>query len=93
MTARRPSLFSRIPLASAYSGELYSTVNSRRAWCACAAARVVLKGCHTVIREHFTLKPVRSEPEGARVTLEQVSTPPPCGLPETWSAIHLSRAP
>jgi len=36
-----------------------------------AAARVVHEGCRKVMREHFTLKPVRSELEGARVTLEQ----------------------
>ena len=36
-----------------------------------AAARVVHEGCRKAMREHFTLKPVRSEPEGARVTLEQ----------------------
>ena len=35
-----------------------------------AAARVVHEGCRTVMREHFTLDPVRGEPEGARVTLE-----------------------
>jgi hypothetical protein len=35
-----------------------------------AAARVVHEGCRKVIREHFTLDPVRNEPEGARVTLE-----------------------
>jgi hypothetical protein len=36
-----------------------------------AAARVVHEGCRKVMREHFTLDPVRSEAEGARVTLEQ----------------------
>ena len=36
-----------------------------------AAARVVHEGCRKVVREHFTLDPVRSEAEGARVTLEQ----------------------
>lgn len=36
-----------------------------------AAARVVHDGCRKVIREHFALAPVRSEQEGARVTLEQ----------------------
>jgi Domain of unknown function (DUF2760) len=35
-----------------------------------AAARVVHEGCRKVMREHFTLEPVRGEPEGARVTLE-----------------------
>jgi hypothetical protein len=36
-----------------------------------AAARVVHEGCRKVMREHFTLDPVRSEAEGTRVTLEQ----------------------
>lgn len=35
-----------------------------------AAARVVHEGCAKVLREHFTIEPVRSEAEGARVTLE-----------------------
>lgn len=34
-----------------------------------AAARVVHEGCRKVLREHFTLQPVRPEAEGARVTL------------------------
>jgi hypothetical protein len=34
-----------------------------------AAARVVHKGCAKVLREHFSLEAVRSEPEGSRVTL------------------------
>ncbi|MGD2073998.1 MAG: DUF2760 domain-containing protein [Gammaproteobacteria bacterium] len=35
-----------------------------------AAARVVHEGCRKVIREHFTLEPVRVEAEGTGVTLE-----------------------
>jgi hypothetical protein len=35
-----------------------------------AAARVVHEGCARVLREHFTIEPVRSEAEGSRVTLE-----------------------
>jgi hypothetical protein len=35
-----------------------------------AAARVVHEGCRKVMHEHFTLKPVRGEPEGSRLTLE-----------------------
>jgi hypothetical protein len=34
-----------------------------------AAARVVHEGCTKVLREHFTLVPVRAEAEGARITL------------------------
>lgn len=34
-----------------------------------AAARVVHEGCRKVLREHFTLAPVRSEAEGSRITL------------------------
>ncbi len=34
-----------------------------------AAARVVHEGCRKVLREHFTLVPVRAEAEGARITL------------------------
>jgi hypothetical protein len=36
-----------------------------------AAARVVHEGCARVLREHFTIEPVRNENEGARVTLEE----------------------
>jgi hypothetical protein len=36
-----------------------------------AAARVVHEGCRKVLREHFTIEPVRQETEGARVTLAQ----------------------
>ncbi|MDB5793317.1 MAG: hypothetical protein JWQ80_3341 [Massilia sp.] len=35
-----------------------------------AAARVVHEGCARVLKEHFTIQPVRSEAEGARVTLD-----------------------
>lgn len=34
-----------------------------------AAARVVHEGCRKVLREHFSLEPVRSESEGSRITL------------------------
>lgn len=36
-----------------------------------AAARVVHEGCARVLKEHFTIQPIRSEAEGARVTLEE----------------------
>ena len=36
-----------------------------------AAARVVHEGCARVLREHFTIEPVRAEAEGARITLEE----------------------
>lgn len=36
-----------------------------------AAARVVHEGCSKVLREHFTIEPVRSEAEGSRVTLAE----------------------
>lgn len=36
-----------------------------------AAARLVHDGCRTVLREHFTIKPVRTEAEGSRVTLQE----------------------
>ena len=35
-----------------------------------AAARVVHEGCAKVLREHFSLVPVRDEAEGSRVTLQ-----------------------
>ncbi len=35
-----------------------------------AAARVVHEGCRKVLREHFTLAPVRTEAEGSRLTLQ-----------------------
>lgn len=34
-----------------------------------AAARVVHEGCRKVLREHFSIAPVRTEAEGSRVTL------------------------
>lgn len=36
-----------------------------------AAARVVHEGCARVLKEHFTIAPVRTEAEGSRVTLEE----------------------
>ena len=36
-----------------------------------AAARVVHEGCARVLKDHFTIQPVRSEAEGSRVTLEE----------------------
>ena len=36
-----------------------------------AAARVVHEGCRKVLREHFSIAPVRAEPEGSRVTLAE----------------------
>ena len=35
------------------------------------AARLVHEGCCKVLREHFTLAPVRPEAEGSRITLNQ----------------------
>ncbi|WER47551.1 DUF2760 domain-containing protein [Cupriavidus sp. WKF15] len=34
-----------------------------------AAARLVHDGCRAVLREHFTIRPVRAEAEGSRITL------------------------
>jgi hypothetical protein len=34
-----------------------------------AAARLVHDGCRAVLREHFTIRPVRDEAEGSRITL------------------------
>jgi hypothetical protein len=34
-----------------------------------AAARLVHNGCRATLREHFTIRPVREEAEGSRVTL------------------------
>ena len=34
-----------------------------------AAARLVHEGCAKVLREHFSIAPVREEPEGCRITL------------------------
>lgn len=36
-----------------------------------AAARVVHEGCAKVLREHFTIEPVRQESEGSRITLNE----------------------
>lgn len=36
-----------------------------------AAARVVHEGCAKVLREHFTIEPVRAEAEGSRIVLEE----------------------
>jgi hypothetical protein len=35
-----------------------------------AAARIVHEGCRKVLREHFTIAPVRSEAEGSRISLD-----------------------
>lgn len=36
-----------------------------------AAARLVHEGCRKVLREHFTIEPVRPEAEGSRVSLNE----------------------
>jgi hypothetical protein len=36
-----------------------------------AAARVVHEGCSKVLREHFTIEPVRAEAEGSRIELAE----------------------
>jgi hypothetical protein len=36
-----------------------------------AAARVVHEGCRKVLREHFSIEPIRSENEGSRITLAE----------------------
>ena len=36
-----------------------------------AAARVVHEGCRKTLKQHLTIEAVRTEPEGARVTLEE----------------------
>jgi hypothetical protein len=36
-----------------------------------AAARLVHDGCRATLREHFTIRPVRNEAEGSRVTLPE----------------------
>ena len=36
-----------------------------------AAARLVHDGCRATLREHFTIRPVRDEAEGSRVTLPE----------------------
>lgn len=36
-----------------------------------AAARLVHEGCSKVLREHFTIVPVRQESEGSRITLNE----------------------
>lgn len=35
-----------------------------------AAARVIHTGCRKTLERHFSMEPVRAEPEGARITLE-----------------------
>lgn len=36
-----------------------------------AAARVVHQGCRKAVRDHFSIVPIRSEPEGSRLTLAE----------------------
>lgn len=36
-----------------------------------AAARIVHEGCRKVLREHFSIEPLRTEAEGSRITLEE----------------------
>ena len=35
-----------------------------------AAARIVHEGCRKVLREHFSIEPLRAEDEGSRITLD-----------------------
>jgi len=35
-----------------------------------AAARIVHEGCRKVLREHFTIAPVRTEAEGSRISID-----------------------
>lgn len=37
------------------------------------AARVVHEGCRKALRTHLTVKPIRGEEEGARITIEKIS--------------------
>lgn len=36
-----------------------------------AAARIVHEGCRKVLREHFSIQPLRAESEGSRITLNE----------------------
>jgi len=36
-----------------------------------AAVRPIHQGCRKVLRDYFTIEPVRSEPEGSRITLNE----------------------
>ena len=36
-----------------------------------AAARVVHQGCRKTVRDHFKIVPIRTEPEGSRITLQE----------------------
>ncbi len=36
-----------------------------------AAARIVHEGCRKVLREHFSIEPLRAEDEGSRITLDE----------------------
>ena len=36
-----------------------------------AAARLVHDGCRKTLRQHFTIEPIRAEPEGTRLTLAE----------------------
>jgi len=47
-----------------------------------AAARVVHAGCKAILQEHFSIKPVRPEPEGSAVRLQPGIQPTSIG----WSA-------
>ncbi len=61
-----------------------------------AAARVVHEGCRKAVRDHFSIVPLRNEPEGSRVTLQDGFDPSSVRLtgnvvgraPFTGSLIH-----
>ena len=61
-----------------------------------AAARVVHEGCRKAVRDHFSIVPLRSESEGARVTLQEGFDPSAVRLtgnvvgkaPFTGSLVH-----
>jgi len=43
-----------------------------------AAARLVHEGCAKVLREHFSIVPVRDEPKAAASRCSRALTPPQC---------------
>ena len=54
---------------------------------------MVHEGCRKVLRENFSIGPVRDEAEGSHVTPPKASMRRPTGSPATWSASRPSAAP
>ena len=54
-----------------------------------AAARLVHDGCKTVLKQYFTVEPVRKEEEGARITVDKGFDPNEIRLTMNSTAVQM----